>query len=210
MLTSARDMAGFGGVRRLVHEPGTFYRYSSYDSNLLSYNLRAHFPNVCAYHRAVQEVLGACDADDFFIESDESGTLVMSSYGWASARSWAKVASVFANDGVSVSGNRILPVGWAAFQSSLRSNVSVSNGVKLKPYSGGFWLSANHAYKNLKASDAYFMQGFEYQNVAVIPSKQLVVVQFGCTRADKGIPPFVEQSTEEFLNELIDELEKKK
>jgi CubicO group peptidase (beta-lactamase class C family) len=116
------------------------------------------------------------------IEVDEMGNLVGSSYMYATPRDWARYGQLLAQDGV-WNGNEILPHGYVAMMSS---PVAPSGG----EYGHGMvWRWATYSDKpgvNPDAAfgipeDAFWMLGHDGQYVAIIPSRQLVIVRMGLT-----------------------------
>ena len=112
------------------------------------------------------------------IEQDASGTFVGSSYGYASARDWARFGLLFLNDGV-WNGERILPEGWVAYSST------PAPAAPKGEYGAQFWLNAGaqgnpqNSHNPGLPNDEYGAEGFEEQNVFIIPSKKLVLVRLG-------------------------------
>jgi CubicO group peptidase (beta-lactamase class C family) len=181
MLYLQPDMAGFARAQPLVHSAGEFWSYSSGSANILS--------------RIVQDAAGALGAaypterlfkplgmTSAVIETDEDGTLVGSSYMYATARDWARYGLFLQQDGV-WQGQEMLPRGYVAM---MASPVAASGG----EYGHGLvWLWGPDAVtpgKNPDAAfeipaDTFWMEGHDGQSTAVIPSRQLVVVRLGLT-----------------------------
>ena len=82
MLFEAPDMAAFIANRAQKHAPGTFWQYSSGDSNLLAWNLVDTFDSPCQYHAWSRAQFEAMGLRSVVIEPDAAGTPVMSSFGW--------------------------------------------------------------------------------------------------------------------------------
>jgi len=101
---------------------------------------------------------------------------------YATPRDWARYGQLLAQDGV-WNGDEILPHGFVAMMSS---PVAPSGG----EYGRGMvWRWATHSDKpgvNPDAAygipeDTFWMSGHDGQYVAIIPSRQLVVVRMGLT-----------------------------
>ena len=109
-----------------------------------------------------------------------SGTYVGSSYINATARDFARFGLLYYNDGV-WNGERILPEGWV----KQTATPPVAN--KLKNYGYQFWLNGIHANNPSKRiypdvpADMFYCDGYAYQAIYIIPSKNLVVVRLGLT-----------------------------
>ena len=128
------------------------------------------------------------------IEPDPYGNFIGTSFGWASARDWARFGLLYLNDGV-WEGERILPEGWVDYTRT------PAPAAEHKHYGALFWLNAgakefSHMTRQQKGmqnvppfprlpEDAYFAMGHDGQVVAIIPSRQLVVVRLGLSRSDE-------------------------
>jgi CubicO group peptidase (beta-lactamase class C family) len=171
MLFQKKDAGAYAVASMLKAKPGSVWSYSSGTSNILQEIIRRQFSNHADYlafpHKRLFEKLGMNSA---ILEPDASGTYVGSSFMYATARDWAKFGQLYAQDGL-WNGEQILPKGWAAYSSSLTPN---SNG----EYGAHFWLNKND---QAFPQDAFMAQGFEGQNITIIPSKQLVLVRLGMT-----------------------------
>jgi CubicO group peptidase (beta-lactamase class C family) len=192
MLYLQSDMAGFARAQPLLHAPGTYWSYSSGTANILSRivqdaagGLGAAYPSEKLF-----KPLGMTSA---IIETDEDGTLVGSSYMYATARDWARYGQFLLQGGV-WKDQEILPRGFVAL---MASPVAASNG----QYGQGLiWLwgpgsaAAAAPAKNPDAafripSDAFWMQGHDGQSAAIIPSRELVVVRLGLTPVSDQYSP---------------------
>jgi CubicO group peptidase (beta-lactamase class C family) len=189
MLYLQPDMAGFARAQPLVHPAGEFWSYSSGSANILS--------------RIVQDAAGALGATypterlfkplgmtSAVIETDEDGTLVGSSYMYATARDWARYGLFLQQDGV-WQGQEMLPRGYVAM---MASPVAASGG----EYGRGLvWLWGPGAITPGKnpdtafeiPADTFWMEGHDGQSTAIIPSRQLVVVRLGLTPSPNHYHP---------------------
>jgi CubicO group peptidase (beta-lactamase class C family) len=171
MLFQKKDAGAYAIASKLGAKPGSVWSYSSGTTNILQEIIRRQFSSHADYlafpHKRLFEKLGMNSA---ILEPDASGTYVGSSFMYATARDWAKFGQLYAQDGL-WNGERILPKGWAAYSSSLTPN---SNG----EYGAQFWLNKND---QAFPKDAFMAEGFEGQNVTIIPSRGLVLVRLGMT-----------------------------
>lgn len=184
MLFSAPDAAAVAASSELLHEPGTFWYYSSATTNLLSSVLRDVLGSDSAYHsfprRALFEPIGMYSAE---IEPDAAGTFVGSSFMYATARDWARFGLLYLNDGV-WGGERILPEGWVRF------SVTPAPAAPLGQYGAHWWLNAGEPHKPERRpwpelpADIFRAAGYEGQHVIVVPSRELVIVRLGVTQRD--------------------------
>lgn len=178
MFIKRDDKAGYAVSRDLVHEPGTYFQYSSGSSNIISRIIRQTVGDTAYYRFPYEKIFYPIGMNHAIIEPDASGTFVASSYSFASARDWARFGLLYLNDGV-CNGKRILPEGWVKY--SMTPALSAGMG----RYGAHWWLNAgdpantkNRKYPELP-EDAYWADGFEEQYVMVIPSKKLVIVRLG-------------------------------
>lgn len=179
MLFVLPDSGRHAASAPLDHAVDTAWSYSSGTTNLASLALRRHMDDDERYwaypHEALFAPLGAHTA---VIEADSSGTFVGSSFGWASARDWAKFGQLYLQDGV-WNDRRLLPPGWVEY--SVRPTPAAPQG----RYGAQIWLNAGEAddpsrrpYPELP-TDLYYFSGFQGQVVVVVPSRQAVLVRLG-------------------------------
>lgn len=180
MFILSDDKAGYAMRRGLRHGPGEFFEYSSGTTNILSKIIRETVGDE-TYHRFPYEKLFLkIGMNRALIEPDASGTFVASSYGYASARDWARLGLLYLNDGV-WNGERILPEGWVQY------STTPAPAAKLREYGAQMWLNlgeeahpGNVKYPGLPG-EAVLFEGFERNFVVLVPSKQLIVVRLGVT-----------------------------
>jgi len=173
MLFLADDMAKIQLEKPATFEPNTHWNYSSGTTNLLSGILRRQFQNHQDYldfwYASLIDKIGM---HSMLIEPDMAGNFVGSSYGWATARDWAKFGLLYLHEG-NWNGEQIFDKSWAKY---VATPTPTSNG----KYGGHFWLNAGGKYIDVP-KDMYFCGGFQGQKVIIIPSKDLVIVRFGLT-----------------------------
>jgi CubicO group peptidase (beta-lactamase class C family) len=182
MLFDTRDMAAFAASKPLVEEPGSAWHYSSGTTNILS--------------RIVREAIGGTDQDalefprralfdrlgmrDTVFEPDASGTVVGSSFVYASPRDWARFGLLYLQDGV-WQGERVLPEGWVAYTTSPTPKAPQGR------YGAQWWLNAGDPADNADRRwpnlppDIFWADGHDGQAVVVVPSHDLVLVRLGFT-----------------------------
>jgi CubicO group peptidase (beta-lactamase class C family) len=182
MFCESRDFAAYAAAKPLVASPGTRWSYSSGTANIISRIVRQavekETPN--SYHFLRQELFDAIGMTSAVMEADPSGTFVGSSYMLATPRDWARFGLFFLQDGV-WNGKRILPEGWVAYTRTPAEKAPKGE------YGALFWLNAgaaadpaNRRWPSVPA-DAYSAEGFQKQQVIIIPSRKLVLVRFGAT-----------------------------
>ncbi len=183
MLFTMGDIGTFAASTPLTHPPGEVWDYSQGPSNIIALIMRERFPNERDYLRFPRERLfWRLGMRSAVLEPDASGTFIGSSFMYASARDWARLGLLFLQDGV-WQGRRILPDGWVDYT---RAATPQSPGGR---YGAHVWLrlpdSADLGVPPMP-EDAYYMLGYDQQIVAIVPSRDLVIVRLGLTRKAKG------------------------
>jgi len=185
MLFSEGDMVAYTAGLDLIYEPGAVYNYSGGNTNILSRIIRhtvgedeyQAFPFEQFFHRI--------NAYSFILEPDASGTYVGSSYSYATARDFARFGLLLYNNGV-WEGERILPENWVE---------EATTPVPADPrehYGYQLWLNgysdstkSSRWYPDV-SEDMFFADGYNGQDIFVIPSKKLVVVRLGLQVMDEN------------------------
>ncbi|MBO6064335.1 MAG: serine hydrolase [Bacteroidales bacterium] len=171
MLHREKDMGLYAINKPLEHKPGTFWYYSSGNTNIIMRYLRGKFASDKEFLTYIRERLFApLGIRNAFFEPDMSGTPVGSSYLYITAREFASFGQLYLDDGV-FQGKRILPEGWAEYSATPASDSKDG-------YGSFFWLNKDKYWPDIP-EDAYNCQGHDGQMVFIIPSKDLVVVVLG-------------------------------
>ncbi len=170
----------------LEARPGTRFRYANNDTMLAARALRAALGDG-------QEALAFPFTHLFWKigmtrtvpETDWEGNFILSSQVWTTARDLARMGLLYLGDGV-WNGERILPPGWGNYVSRLGPAQPASG----YGYGATFWTFPKAS--GLPA-DAYVERGNRGQYVAIIPSRQLVIVRrgFDGTGANFDLDSFV-------------------
>jgi CubicO group peptidase (beta-lactamase class C family) len=165
--------------RPLEHPPNTIGRYRNCDPLILGAIIK----------RTVVEQLG----EDYLswpqhalfdrlgirrqvMETDSYGNFILTGYDYGTARNWARLGLLYAQDGV-WNGARLLPEGYAQL-------VGTPAPAWREPeYGGQFWVNGTGKYPIPR--DAYYMAGVCDQRVFIIPSHDLVVVRLGHRRGSE-------------------------
>ena len=107
------------------------------------------------------------------METDTRGNFILTGFDYGTARNWARLGLLYAQDGV-WGGERLLPEGYAAF-------VGTPAPAWEEPqYGAQFWVNGTGTYD--LPLDAYYMGGAGEQRVIIVPSHDLVVVRLGHRR----------------------------
>jgi CubicO group peptidase (beta-lactamase class C family) len=179
MLFVAGDKVKFAADKLLIHAPGKHWQYSSGTSMIISGILRNSFADEAEYLDYPRERLfGPLGMRSALLEPDASGTFVGSSLLYASARDYARLGLLYLQDGV-WQGGRLLPEGWLAY------TLTPTEDAPDASYGAHMWLklplSEGHGEPPMP-DDAFYFLGHDEQIIAVIPSRDLVIVRLGLTR----------------------------
>ncbi len=156
-----------------AYPPNTQWVYSSGTTNIIATRMRDFFATTDDYVRyPYEKIFHRLGMYSMLIETDAYGRFVGSSYGWATARDWAKIGQLYLQNG-NWAGEQLLPASWIDF---VRQPAPNAKGL----YGGHFWLNRGNRYPDAPA-DIFSMEGFHGQKVFIIPSKDLVVVRLGLT-----------------------------
>src|SRR5262249_21232177 len=192
MLYMQPDMSGYAAKKPLEHPPGSFWSYSSGTTNIISRVLRQSFADEQEYLQFPRERLfEPIRMHSAVIEPDAAGIFVGSSYLYATARDWARLGLLYLRDGV-WQRRRLLPEGWVT--NSLKPVREAPNG----RYGAQTWLKLDEAADSNSPDlgepplpgDAFYMLGHDGQIVAMVPSRDLVIVRLGLTRDNAWDPAF--------------------
>lgn len=173
MLFTEGDMAAWARAREAPHPPGAHWQYMSGNTVLaaraLQDELGQGLPNqVRGLRSMLFDPIGVQSA---VMEVDQSGTFQGSSYVYAGAHDWARLAQVFLQQGV-WNGRSVLADGWVETVSR------TTDGAREGAYGMGFWLG----HPDAKAPRGiFYMSGFQGQYAVIVPSHDLVVVRLGAT-----------------------------
>ena len=187
MLFLDSDMTLAQRNKDVIAAPTEVWNYSSGTTNLLSGILREQFNTHQEYldfpYKTLIDKIGM---HSMLLETDLTGNYVLSSYGWATTRDWAKFGILYLNNG-DWNGERIFSESWVDYVAEPTEH---SNGT----YGAHFWLNAEAKYVDIP-TDLYSVNGFQGQRIFIIPSKDLVVVRTG-----------LEEQTDEQFNTLLKEI----
>ncbi|HWS00199.1 MAG TPA: serine hydrolase, partial [Prolixibacteraceae bacterium] len=171
MLYKERNCYKYASSFPYDKKPGTEWKYSSGTTNILSGIIRKALNDDNLYHELpYTEIFRKTGMNSMILEYDASGYFVGSSYGYATAKDWAKFGQLYLQDGV-WKGDSILPKGWVAYTSQ---PAKAANG----RYGAMFWLNRSGELKDAP-EDMISCNGHRGQRVFIIPSRDLVVVRLG-------------------------------
>jgi len=162
----------------LVHEPGSFWAYSTGNSQILGGVIHRTLGSKRETTNAfvATQLLDPLGISTLEMEFDKAGTFLAGSHMWASARDWARLGYLYLRDGVWEE-QRILPEGWVDFSRTVAPAANNGN------YGAHFWVSGQPAegqFKGIPARlRAFYMSGNDGQLVVMVPDKDLVIVRLG-------------------------------
>lgn len=171
MLFQAEDMTKSQIDKPAIHKPNSRWHYSSGTTNLLSGILRKQFRTHQEYldfwYNSLFDKIGM---NSTLVETDMAGNFVGSSYGWANTRDWAKFGLLYLHKG-NWNGEQVFDESWAKY---VATPTNTSGG----GYGAQFWLNDGNRFPDVPR-DMYYCSGYQGQMVAIIPSKDLVIVRLG-------------------------------
>lgn len=185
MLFKKKDMGVFASDVNLAYRPGEVFYYSSGTTNIISHIIRKRLGDENYYRFPYEELFYRIGMLNTTLEPDAGGTFVGSSYSFGTARDWARFGLLYINNGVlPTTGMRVLPEDWVKY------TTTPAKGADRGQYGAQFWLNAGapgnpqNRYYPDAPTDLYWADGFEGQNVFIIPSKKLVIVKLSLSQGD--------------------------
>ncbi|SDS53902.1 CubicO group peptidase, beta-lactamase class C family [Polaribacter sp. KT25b] len=174
MLFLERDMTKSQIDKPLIGKPNESWNYSSGTTNLLSGILRNQFKTHQEYLDFwYAELIDKIGMNSMVLEGDLAGNYVGSSYAWATARDWSKLGLLYLYNG-NWNGEEMFSKEWVKYATTA---TPTSNGT----YGAQIWLNAGKTYKNVP-QNMFSFNGYQGQNVFVLPDQDLVVVRMGLTK----------------------------
>lgn len=216
------DMAAFTASFDLIHPAGSYWNYSSGDTNLMMRCLKAFYTEEEYASMPWTELFDPLQIRGAVWERDAVGTFVGSSYLYMRPVDLARIGYLYMHDGV-WNGRRLLPEGWVQYSLSVvpayynRKTISVS---ERSDNPTAYW------YRNVgnpglgiekpwpdAPDDAFAALGHWGKGMWVIPSLDMVVVRLGDDRRyacrwaeEKNCEPDVEKAySKHHLMKLVTE-----
>jgi CubicO group peptidase (beta-lactamase class C family) len=176
------DQSAFAAHASLRAKPGTEWRYTNCNFVLLSRMIRdAVGGDANSLRRFIERGLFApLGIEHATLEYDSAGVPLGTIHLWASARDWARFGALYLRDGVTESGQRILPAGWVDYSTRATPQSADEYG-----YGAGFWTQRGNsaaARERIAAgmpADSFMAVGSQGQYTIIIPSHDLVIVKLG-------------------------------
>ena len=186
---SDTSAAYFGGIDssadaaslRLIHEPGSTWHYSNYDTLLLMRSLKAALGDDRAYlDFPYEQLFDRIGMHDTFAETDAYGNYVMSSQVFTTPRDLARFAYLYLTDGV-WRGQRLLPEGWVDY-SCTPTSAAAPDGVL---YGAQWWMSdiEVRGVGEPQTVRVCTTDGHRGQHAAIVRPHDIVIVRTGLDSA---------------------------
>ena len=185
MLFNKADMAAYTAGRPFKETAGTHFYYSSGNSNILSRIIRETVGEKNYRSFIYDSLFYKAGMFNTVIEPDASGTMVGSSYVFATAQDWARFGLLYYNNGV-VNGQSLFTGSW------VKQTAAPSAADKLQQYGYQFWLNGfdkkmpSQRKFSAAPTDMFYADGYAGQYVFIIPSKKLVIVRLGFNSFDEN------------------------
>ncbi|RYY43857.1 MAG: class C beta-lactamase-related serine hydrolase [Chitinophagaceae bacterium] len=185
MLFQKADMGAYTAGRRLKEPPGSSFYYSSGNSNILSRIVRQTVGDASYLSFIYDSLFYKLGMYNTVMEPDANGTMVGSSYVFATARDWARFGLLYYNNGI-VNGENLFTSDWVG------KTATPSPADKLQQYGYQFWLNglsrSRPSERKFSAApaDMFYADGYAGQYVFIIPSKKLVIVRLGFKNFDEN------------------------
>lgn len=185
MLYNAEDVSVIPIGKKISTKRGESWYYSSGTSNILSKYYRNLLGDSIYRTFLNTHLFAPLGMNSALIETDETGTFIGSSYGYATPRDWAKFGLLYLHDGI-WNGKRLLPEGWTTVT---RSEATGSDG----KYGAQFWLNKNGVQYPDAPHDMLIADGYQGQFVFVIPSHDAVIVRMGTGGSHFDVNDFLKE-----------------
>ena len=179
MLYGEPDMSGWAAQHPLDHQPATYWEYLSASTNILAAVVRSQFATDQEYlDYANATLFQPLDLTTATLSTDTSGTWVGSSYLWASTADWAKLGQLMLKDGT-WQGTQVIPAGWQKLAATPAMPTGEGHGYGAQTWIPGEPNGGECATTPGYPRDTLLMEGHYGQVVAMIPSKDAVIVRLG-------------------------------
>ncbi|MEJ7800052.1 MAG: serine hydrolase [Ilumatobacter sp.] len=172
----ARDHAAYAAALPALHEPGEIWNYSSGTTNIIARIIsRVIGEGRDGMERFLSErIFEPAGMTSAIAKFDDAGTFVGSSYVYATARDFARFGELYRRDGVTESGERILPKGWAEHGRTFVAHDPTDDLTHGFDYGRHWWM-----WPQYRGSIA--AHGYEGQFIVVVPDRELTIAHLGKT-----------------------------
>jgi CubicO group peptidase (beta-lactamase class C family) len=176
MLFEQDDAVEYVLKQPAAYRPNDEFNYSSGNTTLIGALLSKSFESDKEYHSYFYDRLAIpLGMKNAWIETDESGNLLLSSYGYATTRDWLRFGRLFLNNG-QWEGETIIEPEFIKLASEATS-------VSDFEYGAHFWTNKGRKLPDVPV-DIYSCNGHRGQRVFIILSQNMVVVRLGWEETD--------------------------
>ncbi len=203
MLFGRAPCSRYALERPLQHTPGTQFSYASGSTNLLTRWMHERLGGTEKVLHFLQKVfIEPLDTPSVLIELDDDGVLVGSSYGYGTARDWARIGQLYASSGALAGTPHETPFIDPHWISQAAQPNTSDNDIR---YGYQLWLncpgrSQTPCLHPRLPEDSLFMLGNREQKVMVSASRNIVIVRLGWS----ATPYPVEERFAEILEAVAD------
>jgi len=180
MLFLSADMGGFAARAELGGVPGRRFSYTSGNTMLFARLVRDRLGTGAqgVWSFLDGELFAPLGMERMLVEFDLSGSPILSTFCYASARDWARLGLLYLDDGC-VAGARLLPEGWVGYSTTGGAEPSYGAGLRLsrRGGQGEKWLLPG------LPPGTFYAHGHLGQYVVVIPERRMVIVRLGTSSA---------------------------
>jgi CubicO group peptidase (beta-lactamase class C family) len=171
------DTGAFAANKPLIHEPGSFWSYSSGTTNIICRILKGIVGGGASgmLEFMENELFGPIGIRSATPKFDTSGTFIGSSYLLASPQDFARFGLLYLRNG-SWQGRDILPEGWVDYARTPTYKDEESC------YGAQWWMRPDKP-------EWFYCGGYDGQRILCIPEKDAVIVRCGRTPAEEA--PYV-------------------
>lgn len=181
MLYGEPSMAGFAASQPMIHDPGSYWAYSTGTSDILSQITWATFPDDASYWAYTKnELYNPIGVTSGTFATDTLGTWVGGSYMWANAGDWARLGQLMLADG-KWGEKQVVPTGWWKLASTPAMPDGEGHGYGAQTWIPGQPVGGEcNTYPGVP-QDTLTMDGHYGQVIAMVPSRNAVIVRLGWT-----------------------------
>jgi CubicO group peptidase (beta-lactamase class C family) len=212
------DMSSFVAKKDVKERPGTYFEYSSGNTNFLLGLLKevferkedqvSHLYNEYPYERLFKPL----GIEEVVWEKDKAGTFVGSSWVFSTPRDMAKFGYLFLNEGV-WEDQQLLPKGWVSYSATandafLKTPIEEPRvAKKRRAYGAHWWLNRDFTHDSMERAyphapnDLMIASGHDGQLIMISPSRDLVLVRTGDDHQDFDRNLFTKLLFESFSND---------
>ena len=188
--THFQDMASLLSTKDFEYPPGSRFRYSSGETNLLVHVFRKTLPIELYDDFPWKELFDPLGIKSATWERDAAGTFIGSSYLFISPEDLGRIGLLFLRDGI-WKDKRLLPEGWVKYtttQAPAFSKTILDGKANCKSYGAQWWLNqptpekkCSRPYPDAPAN-VYLASGHHGQNLIIMPDQNIILVRNGADR----------------------------